>query len=89
MTVNHPIEPADTPHAGSPRRRRDLPSSTPGERKEQQHQARTRYLAGDSIRDIARHLDRSYGYARKLLLDEGVELRASGRQPRTCQDSDQ
>jgi transposase len=40
---------------------------------------------GESIRAIARRFGRSYGYARNLLLDAGVELRPSGRQPRPHQ----
>jgi transposase-like protein len=75
------VDQAETPHADSPRRRRDLSHSTPAERKAQQRQVRTLYRDGESIRAIARQLGRSYGYARKLLLDAGVELRTSGRQP--------
>jgi transposase-like protein len=88
MTVTHPdatVDQADTPRTDSPQRRRDLPRSTPAERQAHQQRARTLYLGGESIRDIARQLGRSYGYARNLLLDAGVELRPSGRQPRPHQ----
>jgi hypothetical protein len=88
MTVAHSdaaVDQADTPNADSPQRRRDLARSTPAERRAHQKRARTLYLGGESIRAIARQLGRSYGYARKLLLDGGVELRSSGRQPRAHQ----
>jgi hypothetical protein len=88
MTITHPdaaVDQADTPNADSPQRRRDLPRSTPAERRAHQKRARTLYLDGESIRTIARQLGRSYGYARNLLLDAGVELRPSGRQPRPHQ----
>ncbi len=88
MTVAHQPgaterQPADH-EPRMPQRRRDQPRSSDEARKKQQRHAVQLYQSGSSIRAIARELGRSYGYARTLLLDAGVELRASGRQPRTA-----
>jgi len=38
-----------------------------------------RYQAGETIRQIAASLGRSYGFVHAVLLDSGVELRRRGR----------
>jgi hypothetical protein len=38
----------------------------------------TRYLAGDSIREIAISTGRSYGFVHRLLSESGVQLRGRG-----------
>lgn len=37
-----------------------------------------RYAAGDSIRDLADDLGRSYGFVHRILVDSGVTLRGRG-----------
>ena len=41
-------------------------------------QVRRRYEKGEPIRAIADSVGRSYGFIHRLLLDDGVELRARG-----------
>jgi transposase len=37
-----------------------------------------RYQAGESIRELAASLDRSYGFVHRLLTEAGIELRGRG-----------
>lgn len=42
-----------------------------------------RYEAGDSIRELAGHTGRSYGFVHKILSEAGVVLRGRGGATRT------
>ena len=48
------------------------------ERDELGGQLKTRYDAGESIRDIADDLNRSFGFVRNVLVEAGVTLRGRG-----------
>ncbi|WP_113705473.1 helix-turn-helix domain-containing protein [Nonomuraea lactucae] len=41
-----------------------------------------RYAGGDSVREIAESIDRSYGFVHRLLEEAGAELRRRGRSRR-------
>lgn len=48
------------------------------ERAELARELAARYRAGDSIRELAEHAGRSYGFVHRLLLEQGVQLRGRG-----------